>query len=104
MKPKDIFGIAVRVIGLLFLYQGLAAVPGAVGTLYQATFPRFFFRIFLQAFLTSVLTVGWPMLVAWWMIRGAPLLMRIAYAKETAQAQNQNPAHSASPVSPSQAD
>ena len=26
--------------------------------------------------------VGWPLLVAWWLVRGAPLLMRLAYRDE----------------------
>jgi len=29
MNPQDIFKLAVRLLGLVFLYQGLQTVPGA---------------------------------------------------------------------------
>lgn len=77
MKPKDIFNLALRIIGLLFLYQGLAAVPGAVMSFCPA-FPHFQFRTLLP----SAILVGWPLAVAWWLVRGAPWLMRIAYPEE----------------------
>jgi hypothetical protein len=77
MKPKDIFNLALRLIGLLFLYQGLAAVPNAVASFCPA-FPHFQFRTLLP----SAILVGWPLAVAWWLVRGAPWLMRIAYPEQ----------------------
>lgn len=77
MKSKDIFNVAIRIIGLAFLYQGLVMVPTAVG-LFCPVFPHFNFRTLLP----STFMVGWPLVVAWWMVRGAPLLMRLAYPSE----------------------
>ena len=77
MKAKDIFGVAVRFIGLLFLYQSLSAVPGAI-TNVCPVFPHFFWRNVLP----SLIAVGWPLLVAYWLVRGAPLLMRLAYGDD----------------------
>ncbi|HWI57038.1 MAG TPA: hypothetical protein VNZ22_07415 [Bacillota bacterium] len=75
MKSKDVFSVAVRIIGLIFLYTALTAVP----TILQGFFvPHYFWRNVWSAFLS----VGWPLLMAIWMIRGAPLLMRLAYSRE----------------------
>jgi len=74
MKPKDIFNLALRLIGLAFLYQGLVAVPSAIMN-FCPVFPHFQFRTLLP----SAVLIGWPLAVAWWLIRGAPWLMRLAY-------------------------
>jgi hypothetical protein len=74
MKPHDIFNLAMRLIGLLFLYQGLSAVPAAVAN-FCPVFPHFNFR----SLLPSLFLVGWPLLVGMWMVKGAPWLMRRAY-------------------------
>ena len=55
MKAKDIFGVAVRFIGLLFLYQSLSAVPGAI-TNVCPVFPQFNSTNVLP----SLKAVGWP--------------------------------------------
>jgi hypothetical protein len=83
MKPKDIFNLALRLIGLLFLYQGIASVPSAVHN-FCPVFPHFSFR----SLIPSLFLVGWPLLVAWWLIRGAPWLMRLAYPEDRDQQQN----------------
>ena len=71
MKPKDMFSLAVRILGLAFLYQGLLALPTALRfSLFVANFGNL---------IAGVLSVGWPLAVAYWLLRGAPLLMRIAY-------------------------
>jgi hypothetical protein len=83
MKTKDIFNLAVRLLGLVFLYHGLQAFPAAAA-LFMRAFPhelgphvsepmnmgRFFAAFFM---------IGWPLFLAQWLVRGAPLLMRIAY-------------------------
>ena len=81
MKAKDVFGVAVRFIGLLFLYQSLTAVP-AVLTSICPSFPHFNWRNVVP----GAMMVGWPLLVAWWLVRGAPLLMRLAYRDEASGA------------------
>ena len=80
MKPKDIFSVAVRVIGLLFLYQGLTAVPAVINNWYL--FPQMKFA----AIIPSLIAIGWPLFIAWWMVRGAPWLMRLAYPEERGSA------------------
>ena len=76
MKSKEIFTVAVRIIGLAFLYQGLAAVPMAVAN-FCPVFPHFNFRVLLP----SLIVVAWPLAVAWWLVRGAPWLVRLAFPK-----------------------
>ncbi len=80
MTAKDIFGLAIRIIGLFFLYQGLGAIPTAVAN-FCPVFPYFNFRTLLP----SAVMVGWPLLVAWYLVRGAPWLMRLAYSGEQKQ-------------------
>jgi hypothetical protein len=77
MKSKEIFNVAVRIIGLIFLYQGLSAVPTAIASICPV-FPHFIWRNIIPA----LLVVGWPLLLAWWLVRGAPWLMGLAYADE----------------------
>jgi hypothetical protein len=74
MKPRDILKLAVRLLGLVFLYQGLQAVPTAV-VQFCAAIPSMNSGMIL----TSLAITGWPLLVAYWLLRGAPLIMRIAY-------------------------
>lgn len=75
MKSKDIFSLVVRVFGLIFLYQGLAAVPVVVSTIWTGASHLMFRNLFL-----SLLMACWPMVFAIWMLRGAPWLVRLAYA------------------------
>ena len=82
MIPKDtlnlavqiIFNLVVRIIGLIFLYQGLSAVPIAAANFWTLT-PHFM----LQNFFRTLFLVGWPLAIAYWMVRGAPWLMRLAF-------------------------
>ena len=80
MTSKDVFNVAVRIVGLFFLYQALAAVPSAVAN-FCPVFPYFNFRTLLP----SAVMVGWPLAVAFYLIRGAPWLMRFAYRTEEKQ-------------------
>jgi len=76
MKARDIFGLAVRIAGLIFLYQGLASVPNAIASVCPSVaVPRFYFRNLFP----SLVMVGWPLLIGYWLVRGAPWLMRLAY-------------------------
>ena len=70
MKPKDILQLAVRLLGLVFLYHGLTSLPTLIPMAFSGSATNLFM---------SVLMVGWPLLVAYWLLRGAPLIMRIAY-------------------------
>lgn len=75
MKPrdifKDIFSLAVRLLGLVFLYFGLSAVPsfldfGAIETAGRGDL------------LSAILRIVFNLAVAWWLIGGG-LLIRRAY-------------------------
>jgi hypothetical protein len=80
MKPRDLFALAVRLIGLVFLYHSLSSVPMAIA----AVCPRFPHFIWTNLF-AALFTVGWPLLVAYWLLRGAPPILRIAYPDPEAQ-------------------
>ena len=71
MKPRDIFGLAVRLMGLFFLYLGLKAVTpmldlGAVESASKGDI------------VNAVLPIVFNLTIAWWLLGGG-LLMRRAY-------------------------
>ena len=71
MKPRDIFGLAVRLLGLFFLYLGLRAMSPvldleAIGNAGKSDI------------INAILPVAFDLLVAWWLLGGG-LLMRRAY-------------------------
>ncbi|MPN22189.1 hypothetical protein SDC9_169572 [bioreactor metagenome] len=74
MKPHEILKLGVLLLGLVFLYQGLAILPASVVQLFV-----FVVGLNIESTLTTLLQAGWPLLLAYWLLRGAPLLMRIAY-------------------------
>ena len=72
---KGIFGLAVRLLGLVFLYLGLSAVPplldlGAIETAAKSDI------------ITAVLPVVFNLAVGWWLIGGG-LLIRRAYPESS---------------------
>ena len=54
MKPRDIFKLAVRILGLVFLYNGLVSVP----VLFQGIYSSF------RNAIGMIIAVGWPLVVA----------------------------------------
>ncbi len=78
MKPRDIFGLIVRLVGLIFLYEAVEKLPLAI----SAMFPGFR-TISGLGFLSALFMVGWPLAVAYWMLRGAPPISRLAYPDES---------------------
>ena len=72
---KDIFGLAVRLLGLVFLYFGLRAVTplldlGAIETAGKSDI------------LNAILPIVFNLAVAWWLIGGG-LLIRLAYPESS---------------------
>ena len=65
MKPKDIFQLAVRLLGLVFLYHGIQTLPMLISNSGWAL-------VYL------LLQFG----MAWWLIGGATLLIKHAYPDE----------------------
>jgi hypothetical protein len=74
MKPKDIFGLIVRLVGVIFLYESAEKVPLALSYIFPG------FRSFSgPGILSASLMVCWPLAVAYWLLRGAPPISRLAY-------------------------
>ncbi len=80
MKAQELFGLAVRLVGVVFLYHGLREWPLAFGGSFDALkhLPGSFQdgTIISRPFLCA-----WPFVVALWFLFGAPPLMRIAYPR-----------------------
>jgi len=74
MTPKSLFSLAVRVLGLVFLYRALTALPELLSIFSTDSF---------RSSLGTIIMIAWPLVVAFWLIRGAPLLIRIAYPNST---------------------
>ena len=84
MKPKDMFSLTVRLLGLVFVYHGLLAFPLAIGQI-SSTFPSAVNQAgSFGAFIGCVIIAVWPLLVAYWLLRGAPLIIRVAYPETPA--------------------
>jgi hypothetical protein len=83
MLSKDMFKLAVQLLGLLFLYHALYAVQPALVQIIDSL-PHQVGRDVrvlgsFWKFSGGLFMVGWPLLVAYWLLRGAPLIMRLAY-------------------------
>lgn len=74
MKPKSLFELAVKILGLVFVYHGLNSAPNSLGLVWDAL--KSFYPL---PFLVTSLFVAWPFLVAYWLLRGAPLLVNLAF-------------------------
>jgi hypothetical protein len=72
---RDIFGLAVRLLGLVFLYLGLSAVPPLLdfGALQTAN---------SGDIITAILPIAFNLAVAWWLLDGRCLIRR-AYPEPT---------------------
>lgn len=75
MKPKDIFGLAVRLLGLLFLYYGLRAVMPMLD-LELIKHPD------TDDIINGLMPVVFNLAVGWWLFRGG--LVRWAYPEPKA--------------------
>ena len=71
MKPKAIFKLAIRLLGLYFLYNGLCAIGGLIPIVLSGS---------IFGALVNVFMCAWQFVVAWWLIGGAPLLIQHAYS------------------------
>jgi hypothetical protein len=79
MKVRDIVETAIRLVGVVFLYNALNAVPAAIAN-FCPIFPHLNFRTLFP----SAILVGWPLLIGYYMVRGAPWLMRRAFDQRPA--------------------
>ena len=89
MKTKDIFSLAVRLLGLVFLYHALRVFPTAAAECVQAfpheLGPHVSEPMNVGRLLSALFMVGWPLFLAQWLVRGAPLIMQIAYPHTAAR-------------------
>lgn len=79
MKAKDIFGLAVRLLGLFFLYLGLNAIVPAAKQIYDlGTIPDAGRDDVIEAVITGPLPAVAYLIFAWWLLRSR-MLVRWAY-------------------------
>jgi len=69
MKPRDIFGLAIRLLGVFFLYLGLRGVTplldlGAIETASKSDI------------INAILRIVFDLLDAWWLLGGSALVRR----------------------------
>lgn len=76
MKTKDIFGLAVRIMGLFFLYRGINLGPALLDGFAQS------FGSGDVAGIWSTLKTAWPIFVGLYLVRGAPVLLNWAFPSE----------------------
>jgi len=77
MKEKDWFKLAVRILGLIFLYHAISGVPPALTSI--LTFlRRWRWEMFASAF-GSLLWCAWMLVLAYCFVRGAAFLVELAY-------------------------
>ena len=74
VNPKDLFQLAVRILGLVFLYRGLSSLPMILTPISIALAGGQF-----VSFWITIFDAVWPLAVALWLLRGAPFIMRLAY-------------------------
>ncbi len=75
---REIFGLVLRIVGLMLIYQGLTTVPNALTSICPGL-THFYWRNILPA----VLITGWPLFIGYWLVRGAPRLMELAYGRSS---------------------
>lgn len=79
MKPKDIFGLAVRLLGLVFLYLGLKDLAPAVKQLIDLAGTENPDRDdVIYALISGPLPLVLNLAISWWLLRSR-ILIRWAY-------------------------
>jgi hypothetical protein len=74
MKPKEIFGLAVRLLGLVFLYLGFKDLPILMDVSSLMVEEK-------RDIIAAILPVVFNLAVAFWLMRGS-LLIRWAYPEK----------------------
>jgi hypothetical protein len=90
MKSRDIFEVCVRIMGLLFLYKALSSVPDALMNFCPLLPPPTWRILNFRSLLPSAIYVGFPLAIGWWMLRGAPWLMKRAFPEKSSTAAPQS--------------
>jgi hypothetical protein len=74
MTARDLFQLAVQLLGLAFLYHGILGFPSYLGVLYTA-----FGAHSLFAILQAIVSAGLPLIAGYWCVRAENPLVRLAY-------------------------
>jgi hypothetical protein len=74
MKVRDIFGLVIRLLGVLFLYRAAENMP-MLWRVFTMGYRHFAWSLFFD----SLFIVAWPLVVAVWLLKGAPPAMKWAY-------------------------
>ncbi len=78
MKTKDFFSLAVRIMGLIFLYRGIDLAPALIDGFARS------FGSGEAAGIWEAIKAAWPIFVGLYLVRGAPLLLQWAFPTEKA--------------------
>ena len=70
---KEILGLVIRLLGVLFLYRAAEGVPLIWRILSMG------FRHNWSMLFDSIFMVAWQAALAWWLVKGAPPVMTWAY-------------------------
>jgi hypothetical protein len=70
MNPKSAFSLSVRLLGLVFLFRGLAALPALLSLFPVGS---------LGNLIANLVGLAWPFVVAYGLIQGAPSVVRLAF-------------------------
>jgi hypothetical protein len=84
MNPKEILQLGIRLLGLVFLYHGLHALPTAILQFWTAVVNGS-----LGGIVPVLVLVAWPFAVAFWLLRGGPPIMQISYPDTPAASRNE---------------
>lgn len=77
MKAPQLFALALRLTGLIFLYFALGGLPGGLFKLLDHVMA---FKVWNA--IQTLIGIIWPFILAWWFLRGAPLVMQLTYPNE----------------------
>lgn len=82
MTHRDLFLLAVRSFGLVFLYHGLTALPTTLFGAFASLSGRSPLSFFGMGFMAL-----WPLALAFWLIQGTPFATRLAYPNQAMSGQ-----------------
>jgi len=85
---RHLVELIIRLLGVAFLYNALAAVPAAIGN-FCPIFPHLNFR----SLFPSLILIGWPLVAGLYLVRGAPWLMRFAFGERKLAEPSTQPGH-----------
>jgi hypothetical protein len=84
MNQKEILQLGIRLLGLVFLYHGLHALPTAIIQFWAAVV-----NASVGGIVPVLVLVAWPFAVAFWLLRGGPPIMHISYPDAPAASRNE---------------